>query len=69
MYLRHFAARSTRTRPPAWSSTAPTKAKAPYALTGTVKTVVFDLKPATHQDEQALHEHAQAQAVGLEAAG
>jgi hypothetical protein len=34
-----------------------------------VKTVVFDLKPATHQDEQALHEHAQAQAVGLEAAG
>jgi hypothetical protein len=32
---------------------------APYAFTGTVKQVVFDLKPATHQDEQALHEVAQ----------
>ncbi len=43
--------------------------KAPYAFTGTVKKVVFDLKPATHQDEQALHEHAQAQAIGHGAAG
>jgi arylsulfatase A-like enzyme/uncharacterized membrane protein len=32
--------------------------KAPYAFTGTVKQVVFDLKPHTHEDEQALHEHA-----------
>ena len=32
--------------------------KAPYAFTGTVKKVVFDLKPAgTHEDEKALHEH------------
>ncbi len=32
--------------------------KAPYAFTGTVKNVVFDLKPAgTHEDEQALHKH------------
>jgi arylsulfatase len=32
--------------------------KAPYAFTGTVKNVVFDLKPAgTHEDEKALHEH------------
>ena len=31
--------------------------KAPYAFTGTVKNVVFDLKPHAHEDEQALHEH------------
>jgi arylsulfatase len=43
--------------------------KAPYAFTGTVKRVVFDLKPAAHEDEKALHEHAQAQAVGQGAAG
>jgi arylsulfatase A-like enzyme len=43
--------------------------KAPYAFTGTVKKVVFDLKPATHQDEQALHQHAQIQGVGEGAAG
>jgi arylsulfatase len=43
--------------------------KAPYAFTGTVKQVVFDLKPATHEDEKALHEHAQAHAVGGGAAG
>jgi arylsulfatase len=30
--------------------------KAPYAFTGTVKKVVFDLKPAAHEDETALHE-------------
>jgi arylsulfatase A-like enzyme/uncharacterized membrane protein len=43
--------------------------KAPYAFTGTVKKVVFDLKPGTHEDERALHEHAVAQAVGHGAAG
>ena len=32
------------------------EAKAPYAFTGTVKKVVFDLKPGTHDDEKALHE-------------
>ena len=33
--------------------------KAPYAFTGTVTTVVFDLKPAArHEDEKALHEAA-----------
>ena len=31
-------------------------ARAPYAFTGTVKKVVFDLKPGSHDDEQALHE-------------
>jgi len=43
--------------------------KAPYAFTGTVRKVVFDLKPATHEDEQALHAHAQAHGVGEGAAG
>ena len=27
--------------------------KAPYAFTGTVKKVVFDLKPAIHEDERS----------------
>jgi arylsulfatase len=43
--------------------------QAPYAFTGTVKKIVFDLKPAVHDDEQALHEHAQVQAIGHGAAG
>jgi arylsulfatase len=43
--------------------------KAPYAFTGTVKQVVFDLKPAHQEAELALHEHAQMQAVGAGAAG
>jgi len=43
--------------------------KAPYAFTGTVHKVIFDLKPAAHEDEKILHEHAQAQAVGHGAAG
>jgi arylsulfatase len=43
--------------------------KAPYAFTGTVKKVVFDLKPAAHDDEKALHEHAAVQAIGHGAAG
>ena len=38
--------------------------RAPYAFTGTVRQVVFDLKPAgTHDDERALHEHASIHAV------
>jgi arylsulfatase len=43
--------------------------KAPYAFTGVVKKVVFDLKPAHHEAEKALHEHEQVQAVGAGAAG
>jgi arylsulfatase len=43
--------------------------KAPYAFTGTLRQVVFDLQPAAYQDEQALHEHASIQAVGAGAAG
>ena len=39
--------------------------KAPYPFTGTVKKVVFDLKPkpTTHDDEKALHEHESIHAV------
>lgn len=36
---------------------------APYAFTGTVRQVVFDLKPAIHEDERALHEHASINAL------
>ena len=43
--------------------------RAPYAFSGTVRKVTFDLKPVTYEDEQALHEHAQAHAVGEGAAG
>jgi hypothetical protein len=43
--------------------------RAPYAFTGTVKEVVFDLKPVHHDAEKALHEHAAVQAVGHGAAG
>jgi arylsulfatase len=38
--------------------------RAPYAFTGTLKQVIFDLMPAeTHDDEKALHEHAAVHAV------
>jgi arylsulfatase A-like enzyme/uncharacterized membrane protein len=39
------------------------EAKAPYAFTGTVKHVVFDLKPTAHEDVRALHEHASLNAI------
>jgi arylsulfatase len=43
--------------------------KAPYAFTGTVKQVTFDLKPGSMKEEQEHHAHASAQAVGHGAAG
>ena len=43
--------------------------KAPYAFTGTVKQVVFDLKPASHEDLTELHAHHATQAVGQGVAG
>ncbi|MGZ6313289.1 MAG: sulfatase-like hydrolase/transferase, partial [Candidatus Limnocylindrales bacterium] len=43
--------------------------KAPYPFTGTVKQVVFDIKPATAEDEQAIHEHAALHAVAAGVAG
>jgi arylsulfatase A-like enzyme/uncharacterized membrane protein len=45
------------------------KDKAPYAFTGTVKRVIFDLKPAPHEAEKSLHEHHAMQTVGAGAAG
>jgi arylsulfatase A-like enzyme/uncharacterized membrane protein len=48
------------------------KDRAPYAFTGTVKTVVFDLKPieaaAKHSHDQGLHHHEQLQGVAAGAA-
>jgi arylsulfatase len=43
--------------------------KAPYAFTGTVKKVVFDLKPATHGEEKDLHVHEIHQVVAAGVAG
>ena len=43
--------------------------KAPYAFTGTLKDVVFDLAPLDHADALALHAHEAGQAVGGGAAG
>jgi arylsulfatase len=43
--------------------------RAPYVFTGTVKQVVFDLKPALHDDEQALHRMTQHAALAHGAAG
>jgi hypothetical protein len=43
--------------------------KAPYAFTGTVKNVVFDLKPATHGEEKVLHVHEIHQVVAAGVAG
>jgi hypothetical protein len=37
--------------------------KAPYAFTGTVRRVVFDLKPVGLEDEVAPHQHAGLNAV------
>jgi arylsulfatase len=45
------------------------KDKAPYAFTGTVEKVTFDLKPSSHEDEKAMHEHAAMHGVGGSAAG
>ena len=36
----------------AWSLTGRNEDKAPYAFTGTVRKVVFDLKPAVYEDEK-----------------
>jgi arylsulfatase len=43
--------------------------RAPYAFTGTVKRVVFDLKPAHHDDEKALHAATQHAGVAQGVAG
>jgi arylsulfatase A-like enzyme/uncharacterized membrane protein len=43
--------------------------QAPYAFTGTVEHVVFDLTPMAHEDETALHQHAATHQLGQGAAG
>jgi hypothetical protein len=43
--------------------------RAPYAFTGTLRNVVFDLKPMSQVDEQALHEATQQAGVGHGAGG
>ncbi len=43
--------------------------KAPYAFTGTVKEVVFGLRPATHNEEKGLHGHNAHQVVAAGVAG
>jgi arylsulfatase len=43
--------------------------KAPYAFSGTVKRVVFDLRPHSQADEQRLHGHAAMAGIGHGAAG
>ena len=43
--------------------------KAPYAFTGTLKQVVFDLKPAHMEAEQALHHHAAVNSIASGVAG
>jgi hypothetical protein len=43
--------------------------KAPYSFTGTVKKVVFDLKPMSHEEEKALHTHHAVENLAHGAAG
>ena len=43
--------------------------RAPYPFTGTIKQVVFDIQPATHEEQQALHEHGALHAVAAGVAG
>jgi arylsulfatase len=43
--------------------------KAPYAFTGTLRKVVFDLKPMTLEAEQALHQATQTAGVAGGAGG
>ncbi|HYB59187.1 MAG TPA: hypothetical protein VEB88_02960, partial [Candidatus Acidoferrales bacterium] len=45
------------------------EAKAPYPFTGTVKRVVFDLKPVAYEEEKALHEAGQHANLAHGAAG
>jgi len=43
--------------------------KVPYAFTGEIKDVIFDLKPAGLEDEASLHHHAAVNAVAAGVAG
>ena len=50
-------------------STVRPESCAPYAFTGTLHEVTFDLQTVPPEAERALHGHASAQAVGCGAAG
>jgi hypothetical protein len=43
--------------------------RAPHVFTGTVHKVVFDLKPAAHEEEMVLHVHDVHQVVAAGVAG
>jgi len=43
--------------------------KAPYAFTGKIREVVFDLQPVSHEDARALHQHEHHHGVGHGVAG
>ena len=43
--------------------------RARYAFTGTVKKVIFDLKPMPHQGEKAVHAHHSVENLAHGAAG
>jgi arylsulfatase len=45
------------------------EAKAPYAFSGKINNVAFDLKPGTHAEEKALQQHESDHAVGHGVAG
>ncbi len=45
------------------------ESEAPYAFTGTVRQVVFDLSPEDHETEKSLHAHTMTHTVGQGAAG
>ena len=42
---------------------------APYAFTGAVRQVVFDLSPEDHETQKSLHAHTMKHALGHGAAG
>jgi len=43
--------------------------QAPYAFTNKLGKVVFDLKPTTHAEAKALHEHEHHRSVGSSVGG
>ena len=43
--------------------------QAPYAFTGTVKKVIFDLKPIAHDDDEELHKKQQQANIAHGASG
>jgi hypothetical protein len=59
-----FSLRSGGASPRGWTAAA-----SPYAFTGKVRRVIFDLQPAHHEAEQDLHRHDVHQAIARGIAG